>query len=672
MIQTQKMARLSKLPEILHRYNYEYYILNNPTISDTKYNELIKELEELEEEFPDLVDVNSPTQIVGSDMTGKFPKYKHDNPMLSLKNLYAFEEVTKFTAKLSNYGRNGIVFQYKVDGAALKLIYKEGQLFKALTRGTGVLGEDITENVRAIKSIPNILVLPKSAIQSNIKIPEYLEIIGEAYIDKISFVKLNKNRDEPFANARNAVAGSLKLKSPKKVSKRFIRFFAFDTFGGFLDYNHTEQLLAFLNIEQLPTYMVNNNSSQIDFIEETKQKRENLSYDIDGIVIKSSEYKLRQSMGDNGKYPRWAMAYKFKAEEITTKLISIDYQVGRTGIVTPVANLKPVQLAGTTIKRASLYNYDYIKSLQIDGEVIRLGDNVVIEKGGDIIPKILTISSKGENTQKIIFPTNCPECNWRLIEYEGYVGHFCINEDCPAKLKGNLKRWVSKKGMEISNLGTKTIDLLFEKGNVKYVSDLYAISISKELQKSLYDIEGLGKTSVTAFTNSLIKSLQKSYKQVIISFGIPSIGDSSAELLIKTFPNIDLLLKASMQQIESAGFNQKHSKEIRNWLNNNEQMIETLKQYNLNFKVIEKEKSTSQKLAGYSILVTGTFEGFDRNNMKDLVLENGGTIKSSVSKNVDFIVAGKNFGPAKKEKANKLDIRIINLDTFLDMIGIDM
>ncbi|MBN2347511.1 MAG: NAD-dependent DNA ligase LigA [Bacteroidales bacterium] len=656
--------RIDKLRKEIEQHNYQYYVLSKPSVSDFEYDILINDLQELEKRFPEYADSSSPTQRVGNDINIDFVQVEHKYPMLSLGNTYSREEVTDFDARIKKIIGNDYeyVCELKYDGAAISLTYKNGKLLRAVTRGDGTKGDDVTANVKTIKSIPLQL--------SGNNYPEEFEIRGEIFIPVEKFNEMNKQRiaegEQPFANPRNAASGTLKIQNSAIVARRPLDCFLYFLLGERLSYDsHYENLVKAKEWGlKIPEHIkkCKNIDEVFDFIEYWDKERKNLPYDIDGVVLKINSYNQQEELGFTAKSPRWAIAYKFKAEQAITRLLSIDYQVGRTGAITPVANLEPVLLAGTTVKRASLHNADQIELLDI-----RIGDMVHVEKGGEIIPKIVGVdkSQRYTDSEPLNYIKNCPECNTPLIKNEGEAKHYCPNEyGCPPQIKGKIEHFISRKAMNIAG-AEATIDLLFNNGLIKTISDLYHLK-----KDDLLKLERFAEKSA----NNLIKSIEESKKvpfhRVLFAIGIRYVGETTAKALASHFKSLDALKNATFEeltQVEEIG--SAIAESIISFFknDNNIKVIEELKKTGLQ-TTVTKNEVTSNKLSGNSFVVSGTFTFHSREEIKSLIEENGGKNLSSVSSSTNFIIAGENMGPAKLEKAKKLNIPIISENEFLEMI----
>lgn len=660
-------SRITELRSLLDEYNYRYYILSQPLISDIEFDMLMKELEKLEAENPEYFDPNSPTQRVGSDLNKEFTQVRHQYPMLSLSNSYSEEELRDFDQKIRKLTDQSFeyVCELKYDGTSISLRYKNGALDKAITRGDGTLGDDVTANVRTIKSIPLRL--------KGTGYPDEFEIRGEILLPFSEFDRINQEREElgeaPFANPRNAASGTLKSQKSSVVAERKLDAYFYYLLGENLPSDgHLENLQAAKSwgFKISPdTEKCVGIDDVVAFIRKWNLKRYELPVATDGIVIKVNSLSLQQYLGSTAKSPRWAIAYKYKAEQVSTVLLSVSYQVGRTGAVTPVANLEPVLLAGTTVKRASLHNADIIKSLDL-----HVGDTVFVEKGGEIIPKIVGVdpASRHPMTQPVVFIRNCPECGTVLIRKEGEAAHYCPNEDgCPPQIKGKIEHFISRKAMNIDGLGVETIDLLYSEGLIRNIADLY------ELQKDqISRLERLGDKSADRILKSLGESRQIPFEKVLFALGIRFVGETVAKILANRLISIERIEAASVEELTAIDeIGGRIAESVQAYFANpeNVRLVERLKEKGLQMQLDETSLANrSEKLKGLSIIISGTFEKNSRDDLKKMIEQNGGKNVSAISKNTNYMLAGSNIGPSKLEKAVKLDIPIISEDEFLRMI----
>lgn len=661
----QPKDRIDQLRALLNEQNYRYYVLNDPLMSDFEYDKLMRELQDLEQANPQYADPNSPTQRVGSDRANQFASVTHRFPMQSLSNTYSREEVTDFDTRIrKEVGEVEYVCELKFDGTSISLLYEHGQLVRAATRGDGTVGDDVTENVRTIRSIP--LQLRGGGY------PDLFEIRGEILMPYKSFERLNREREDigetPFANPRNAAAGSLKQQSSAVTASRDLDAYLYMLAGDEMPYaTHYESLLAarqwgFKVSDQMK--LCRNLDEVMDFIRYWDQARESLPFATDGVVIKVNSYAMQKQLGSTAKAPRWAVAYKFKAEQALTRLLSVDFQVGRTGAITPVANLEPVQLAGTVVKRASLHNAEQIALLDI-----RLGDMVYVEKGGEIIPKIteVELSERPAESQPFEFITRCPECGTELVKYEGEARHYCPNSSsCPPQIVGRIVHFISRKAMNIEGLGDETVQLLYDNGLVHDISDLYTLK-----RADLVRLPRLGEKSADNILRNIEASKQVPFARVLFAIGIRFIGETTAKILARQFKNIDALIHADPEQlIEAEEVGEKIARSIIEYFadTGNMRIVERLRSYGLQFQNQVQEGATD-RLAGLNFVISGTFVHHSRDQLKELIERHGGRNLSGVSSNVNYLLAGQNIGPAKLAKASKLGVKMINEEEFMQMLG---
>ncbi len=660
------LTEINTLRESLHRYNHEYYVLSQPTISDFEFDKMMHRLTELEAANPQYFDPNSPTVRVGSDINKNFVQVKHAYPMLSLQNTYSEGEVMEFYNRVKRSLNEDfeIVCELKYDGTSISLIYENGNLVQAITRGDGVQGDDVTDNVRTIRSVP--LVLRGNGV------PEKIEVRGEILMPWNVFEELNREREaqeEPlFANPRNAASGTLKLQDSKIVASRKLDLYVYYLLGENLPHNsHFENMQSArtwgLRVSDA-TKRCKSIEEVFDFLKYWNIERKNLPVATDGVVLKVDSLSQQRNLGSTSKFPRWAIAYKFNAEQTITKLLSVSYQVGRTGAVTPVANLEPVQLSGTIVKRASLYNEDAINALDL-----HLGDLVYVEKGGEIIPKITAVDKESRNLsgEKVVFIQNCPDCAAQLVRNEDEAIYYCPNSvNCPPQIKGRIEHFVTRKAMNIV-IGPETINTLYEKGLVHDVSDLYSLQMSDLLQ-----LERWAETSAGNLLASIEKSKSTPYEKVLFALGIRYVGETVSQKLAHAFPHIDLLAQATMEQLTATDeVGERIAQSVVTYFSDekNMELIARLKQQNLQFALSEESLAgKTDKLKGLSIVISGTFNRFSRDEYKAMILQHGGNNSGSVSKKTDYILAGENMGPAKLEKAEKLGVKIIGEEDFLKII----
>ncbi|MDP3913777.1 MAG: NAD-dependent DNA ligase LigA [Bacteroidota bacterium] len=661
------LKRITELRSILEDHNHRYYILSQPVIGDQEFDMLLKELETLEAENPEFFDPNSPTQRVGSDLNKEFGQVRHQYPMLSLSNSYSEEELRDFDQKIRKQTDQAFeyVCELKYDGTSISLRYKNGMLDKAITRGDGTFGDDVTANARTIRTIP--LKLKGTGY------PPEFEIRGEILLPFTEFERINEERaeegEQAFANVRNAASGTLKSQKSSVVAERKLDAYFYYLLGENLPSDgHFENMLAAkewgFKISPDATKCANIDEV-IAFIRKWNQKRFELPVATDGIVIKVNSLSLQQYLGSTAKSPRWAIAYKYKAEQLSTILRSVSYQVGRTGAVTPVANLDPVQLAGTTVKRATLHNADIIKNLDL-----HLGDTVFVEKGGEIIPKIIGVDQSLRHPMfpKVDFIKICPECKTDLIRKEGEAAFYCPNEDgCPPQIKGKIEHFIGRKAMNIDGLGAETIDLLYNEGLIRNIADLY------DLQKEqISKLERLGDKSAERILKSLDESHNVPFEKVLFALGIRFVGETVAKILAHRLITIERLENASLEELTAIDeIGGRIAESVRLYFSNPQhiQLLERLKEKGLQMKLDEASiANRSEKLNGLSIIISGTFEKNSRDDLKKMIEQNGGKNVSSISKNTNYLLAGSNIGPSKLEKAEKLNIPIISEDDFLKMI----
>jgi DNA ligase (NAD+) len=669
MTVAEAKIEIERLSELIHQYNYSYYVETSSKISDFEFDTLLKNLQELEAEFPTLSSANSPTKRVGADISKKFETVEHEYPMLSLSNTYSQEEIIEWENRIKKLvdGPIEYVCELKYDGVAIGIKYIDGQLKRALTRGDGEKGEDVTANVRTIQSIPLIL---------KNDYPKDFEIRGEIFMPHAQFKRLNDERlenGEPlFANPRNTAAGSIKLLDSKIVSERGLDSFLYGIYASSLaDTGHFESVKRAANwgfkIPQKQNRFIEKTSSIdgiMDFIDFWNTTRENLPFDIDGIVIKVNNYQQQRSLGFTAKSPRWAISYKFKANRVETILESVVYQVGRTGAITPVANLSPVSLGGTTVKRASLHNADQIQKLDLN-----IGDTVFLEKGGEIIPKIVGVNfeKRKMGTIPILFIENCPECQTELIRLEGEAHHYCSNEqDCPPQVKGKIEHFISKKALDIDGLGSETIDLLYTKNLVKNPADLYDLTFEQ-----LINLDRMAEKSVKNLIISIENSKKSNFERILFGIGIRYVGETVAKKLAKHFKNIDAICDANFDTLlETEEIGEKTAFSVQQYFSNEKNLkhLERLKTKGLKFILEKKERSTTI-LNEKIIVVSGTFNSFSRDELKELIEINGGINSSAISIKTRYLIAGNNVGPAKLKQATSLGIEVISEDGFIKLIS---
>ena len=657
---------IQQLREFLDKQNYNYYVLNAPIISDQEFDMKMHELQQLEAQYPELFDPNSPTQRVGSDINLEFEQVRHERPMLSLGNTYSRADIADFYGRVSKAlggASFDIMCELKFDGTSISLIYENGKLIRAATRGNGTIGDDVTRNVRTIKSIPLTL-------QGNY--PAQVEMRGEIIMPRAGFEALNRQRadigEAPFANPRNAAAGSLKLQNSSMAAQRPLDCVLYYTITDEREYTlHSESLedAKKWGFKISPHCQLCHTIDEIyNFVDIWDKKRETLPYDIDGIVFKVNGLQQQQELGYTAKSPRWAISYKFKAEQAHSKLLEVTYQVGRTGTINPVANMEPMQLAGTIVKRATLHNADIIEALDLHE-----GDTVVVEKGGEIIPKIVgvDIDKRIPNAQRILFPQTCPICGTKLVRYEGEAAHYCPNQEgCAPQIVGKLIHFVSKKAMNIDSIGEETAELLYNRALVRNIADFYRLTFD-----DIYHLEGFKQTAA----NNIIKGIEESkkvpYERVLFALGIRFVGEVVAKKIAQAFPNIQLLLSATKEQLlQTEEVGEKIANSVTEHLSKpeNRAIIAQLTDAGLQMQKAEKQLA-SETLSGKQFVISGTFALHSRDELKALIENNGGKMLSGVSAKTDYLVAGENMGPAKLEKAQKLGIAIISETELISMIN---
>ena len=685
MTKEEARNRIAELSDTIEYHNRRYYILNQPSISDYEFDMLMEELISLEKLFPEYALPSSPTKRVGGDLTKEFPTVRHRYPMLSLSNSYNRGEIVDFIKRIEKTIDEPVEFvcELKFDGVSISLTYEDGILTRGVTRGDGAQGDDVTTNVKTIRSIP---------LKLKGDYPNFLEMRGEIIMPHDSFRNTNKEREELglplFANPRNAAAGTIKLFDSREAANRRLDNYCYYMMSDNIPYEtHYESLMAArewgFNISNHIALCKNIDEIE-DFINYWDTERKNLPFDIDGIVIKVNSFAQREILGLTAKSPRWAIAYKFKAEQVKTRLLSVDFQVGRHGTITPVANLQPVQLAGTTVKRATLNNADFIKQLDL-----HYNDIVKVEKGGEIIPKIvgIDVESRNDEQSEVQFIERCPECGAKLIQNEGEAAWYCPNSSgCPPQIKGRIEHFISRKAMNIESLGEGKVQVLFDNNLIKNYADLYDLTYEKMfgLENVVvinddFNLQDSPKTRKVSFkektVNNILKSLQKSkdvpFARVLFALGIKEVGEVTAKILANTLGDIEAIAKASveeLQEVNTVGVTIAES--IRNFFDKPENIIiiERLKKAGLQFNNEKKAVSESQALAGKSIVVSGVFSSFSRDEIKQLIEYHGGKNSSSISSKTDFLLAGEKMGPEKKKKAEALNVKIINEDEFLKMI----
>jgi DNA ligase (NAD+) len=663
--------RIDELSSILDKHNHSYYVLSAPTISDFEFDQLLKELETLEQNHPEFAHLNSPTKRVGGDITKKFAEVVHDYPMMSLSNSYSKEEIAEWEARIRKIADGDLeyVCELKYDGVAIGIKYVNGQFERAVTRGDGSKGEDISANVRTIKTIP---------LQLRVEgLPADFEIRGEIFYPLKKFEALNKSREEAgealFANPRNTASGTLKMQDSSVVAQRGLDCYLYGVYSPeSFSNSHYESVMKagdwgfqIPNEQQKMIVRCQSIDQIMDFINHWDTERFNLGFEIDGVVIKVNNYRQQEELGYTAKSPRWAISYKFKAAEVTTCLESVSYQVGRTGAITPVANLSPVLLAGTTVKRASLHNADQIEKLDL-----RVGDEVYVEKGGEIIPKVTAVdlSKRQSDSQVFEYITHCPECETELVRQEGDAKHYCPNEyGCPPQIKGKMEHFISRKAMDIEGLGAETIDQLFDADLVSNIADLYDLTGGQ-----LLPLERMAAKSVTNMLEGIEASKQIPFERVLFALGIRFVGETVAKKLAKAFTNIDALSKATQEELIAVDeIGDRIAVSVIDYfqLESNVVLVNRLKTAGLKFEIPQEELDKgSDKLKGLSFVISGVFERHSRDELKTMIEDNGGKNPGSVSAKTSFLLAGEGMGPSKRQKAEKLGVKIISESDFEAML----
>jgi DNA ligase (NAD+) len=653
----------------LNQHTYNYYVLAMPTIADYEFDKKLEALAQLEKEHPEFADPSSPTQRVGGDLTKNFVTVKHKWPMLSLGNTYNEQDLKEFDDRIKKaIGSN---FQYvcelKFDGLSISLTYEDHHLVRAVTRGDGTKGDDVTTNIKTIRNIPHQLKRKDN--------PEIFEIRGEIFMHRAAFERLNREKEElgevTYANPRNFASGTVKMQDSGEVAKRPLDciFYALNT-DKTLFHTHWESLEAIkswgFHVSE-HAKLVSDIDEVFAFIKHWENERFKLGYDIDGIVIKVNSYGQQEELGFTAKSPRWAISYKYKAQEVETILQKVTYQVGRTGAVTPVANLRPVQLAGTTVKRATLHNANEIERLDLHE-----GDTVFVEKGGEIIPKIINVNldKRDRSAAKVIYPTTCPECNTPLVRHEGEVAFYCPNDEgCPPQIVGKMQHFIGRKAMNIDGLGDETIETFYRHGLVRHISDLYTL---KEKAAELKVLERFGEKSIVNMLNGIEKSKEMPFEKVLFGLGIRYVGETVARKLALGIKSIDRLSNATIEELTSIDeIGQRIAESIVEYFHKPEHIrqIAMLKSYGLPFEAAENAITLqSDLLSGKTFVISGVFEGVSREELKDLIESNGGKMLSSISAKLNFLVAGDNMGPSKLEKAQKLKIPMISHQELLEML----
>ena len=655
---------IKNLREALNQHNYNYYVLDKPTISDFEFDQKLKQLQELEAQHPDYFDENSPTQRVGGSITKNFETVQHEYRMYSLDNSYSIEDLQDWETRIQKV-LGDVPLEYtcelKYDGASISITYENGRLVRAVTRGDGFQGDDVTNNIKTIKAVP---------IHLKGDFPDKFDIRGEIILPFAGFEKMNQELIEigetPYSNPRNTASGSLKLQDSAEVAKRPLDCLLYFVIGNNLPFN-----TQFEGLQKARDWgfkvpnqskLAKNLNEVFEFIRFWDTHRHDLPFETDGVVIKVNNLQHQDELGYTAKSPRWAMAYKFKAEQVTTTLNSITYQVGRTGAITPVANLEPVQLAGTIVKRASLHNADQIEKLDI-----RIGDAVFVEKGGEIIPKIIAVAQRGNQSEPTKYITHCPECQTELVRTEGEANHFCPNfYGCPPQIIGRIQHFITRKAMDIDGLGGETVALLFNAGLVTNYADLYELK-----KEQIIPLERMAEKSADNLIQGIEKSKSISFERVLYALGIRYVGETVAKKLAKHYKSIDAIAQASMMDlilVDEIG--DKIAQSVIQFFDNQENrlIIERLKQFGVQLESGAESVLLSEKLKGKTFVVSGVFELYSRDELKKAIEYNGGKVVSSISAKTDFVIAGDNMGPAKLEKANQLKIAIISEIDFKNMV----
>jgi DNA ligase (NAD+) len=667
MNREEAKERIEKLRKDLNEHNYKYYVLNSPEISDFEYDIQLNELETLEKKFPEFASEDSPTRKVGSDIQKEFAQYMHAYPMLSLGNTYSEEELREWDSRIRKSIDENIEYtcELKFDGASISITYRNGLLFRALTRGDGTKGDDVTTNVRTIKNLP-------AKVKDGPAPAEFI-VRGEILMPRSVFDRINRERTDaglvPFANPRNAAAGTLKTLDPKIVASRSLTCMIYFLLADELPHdNHFDNLRTAsewgFNVPE-SIRLCRSIDEVFSFITFWDKERKNLPYDIDGVVVKVNSLRIQEELGYTAKSPRWAIAYKYKAEEASTRLISVGFSVGRTGTVTPVANLEPVFISGSTVRRATLHNADQISLLDL-----HQNDMVFVEKGGEVIPKIVgvDVTARDEKSERINFITNCPECGTVLVRNEGEANHFCPNYlHCPPQIKGRIEHFISRRAMNIEGLGEETVDLLFSMKMISTFADLYDLR-----KEQLIPLERMGEKSASNIINSIKRSVEVSYSRVLYALGIRHVGETVAKTISKKFRSIDDLMNAGIDDITSVReIGPKIAASIVAYFSDkdNIEIIERLKAAGVKLSDETARGKSGDALAGKTIVISGTFEKHSRDEYKEMIESFGGKNSSSISGSTSFILAGENMGPAKKDKAAELGIPLVNENEFLKIIG---
>ena len=656
---------IKNLRDELNQHNYNYYVLDKPTISDFEFDQKLKQLQDLEAQHPDFFDENSPTQRVGGMVTKNFETVKHEYRMYSLDNSYSIEDLQDWETRIQKV-LGDVPLEYtcelKYDGASISISYESGRLVRAVTRGDGFQGDDVTNNIKTIKAVP---------IHLKGDFPEKFDIRGEIILPFAGFEKMNQELIEigetPYSNPRNTASGSLKLQDSAEVAKRPLDCLLYFVIGNNLPFNTQFEGLQKARDWgfKVPTQskLAKNLNEVFEYINYWDKHRHDLPYETDGVVIKVNNLQHQEELGYTAKSPRWAMAYKFKAEQVTTKLNSISYQVGRTGAITPVANLEPVQLAGTIVKRASLHNADQIEKLDI-----RIGDEVFVEKGGEIIPKIIAVAKRGNQSEPTKYITHCPECQTELVRSEGEANHFCPNfYGCPPQIIGRIQHFITRKAMNIDGLGGETVALLFNAGLITNYADLYELK-----KEQIIPLERMAEKSADNLINGIEKSKTITFERVLYALGIRYVGETVAKKLAKHYKSIDAIAQATiMDLILVDEIGDKIAQSVVQFFENQEniRIIDKLKHFGVQLESSEDDALLSEKLKDKTFVVSGVFEIYSRDELKKAIEDNGGKVGSSISSKTDYVIAGDNMGPSKLEKANQLKIKIITELDFKTMIN---
>lgn len=662
------LQTIQALREELNKHNYNYYVLDNPTISDYEFDVKLKELQELEAKHPEYSDENSPTQRVGGAITKNFETVLHESRMYSLDNSYSKEDLLDWEKRAQKI-LGDVPLEYtcelKYDGASISITYENGKLKRAVTRGDGFQGDDVTNNVKTIKAVP---------IQLKGDFPPKFDIRGEIILPFAGFEKMNQELIEigesPYSNPRNTASGSLKLQDSSEVAKRPLDCLLYSLIGSNLPFAS-----QFEGLEKARQWgfkvpkqaqLAKSMDDVFAFIDYWDIHRHDLPYETDGVVVKINSLQYQDELGYTAKSPRWAIAYKFKAEQVATRLLSIAYQVGRTGAITPVANLEPVQLAGTIVKRASLHNADQIQKLDI-----RVGDEVFVEKGGEIIPKIIAVDldKRPQDSEPTIYIHSCPECETELVRKEGEAQHYCPNfYGCPPQIIGRIQHYISRKAMDIEGLGGETVALLFNNGLVKNYADLYELK-----KEQIIPLERMAEKSADNLINGIEKSKEVSFERVLFALGIRYVGETVAKKLAKHYKSIDAIAKATLMDLVLVDeIGEKIAQSVVEFFENTENSItiERLRGFGVQLEMgAHHDTTVSDLLAGKTFVVSGVFEKFSRDDLKKAIEDNGGKVGSSISKKTDYVIAGENMGPAKLEKASQLNVKIISEDDFIAMLN---